>query len=89
MRFDFWREPGSDEIRTQISIEACDTERRLALSQQELEELVSALSSSLGPVELSPEWSSEIGRRIQKIERGAAELHAEEHLALLRQKHSD
>lgn len=51
---------------------------------------MSALSSSLEPVELSPEWTSEIGRRIQKIERGEAELlDAEEHLAELRQKHSD
>ena len=65
-------------------------EEALALSEQEREELVSALSSSLEPVELSPEWSSEIGRRIQKIERGEAELlHAEEHLAELRQKHTD
>ena len=51
---------------------------------------MSALSSSLEPVELTPEWSAEIRRRIQKIERGEAELlDAEEHLAELRQKHSD
>ncbi len=65
-------------------------EEALALSEQEREELVSALSSSLEPVELSPEWSSEIRRRIEKIERGEAELlDAEEHLAELRQKHTD
>ena len=65
-------------------------EEALALSEQEREELVSALSSSLEPVELSPEWSSEIRRRIEKIERGEAELlDAEEHLAELRQKHID
>lgn len=65
-------------------------EEALALSEQEREELVSALSSSLEPVELTPEWSSEIRRRIEKIERGEAELlDAEEHLAELRQKHTD
>ena len=65
-------------------------EEALALSEQEREELVSALSSSLEPVELSPEWSSEIGRRIEKIGRGEAEfLDAEAHLAELRQKHTD
>ncbi len=62
----------------------------LALSQQEREELVSALSTSLDPVELSPEWSAEIGRRVRKIERGEADfLDAEEHLAELRTKHTD
>lgn len=62
----------------------------LALSQQEREELVSALSNSLDPVELSPEWTSEIGRRIEKIERGEAELlDPEEHLAELRRKYAD
>ena len=65
-------------------------EEALALSEQEREGLVSALSSSLEPVELTPEWSAEIRRRIQKIERGEAELlDAEAHLAELRQKHSD
>ena len=65
-------------------------EEALALSQQEREDLLSALGSSLEPVELSPEWSSEIGRRIQKIERGEAGLlDAEEHLDELRQKHTD
>lgn len=59
-------------------------EEALALSQQEREELVRALSSSLDAVELSPEWSSEIGRWIQKIERGDATLlDAEKHLAEL------
>ncbi|MGB5697949.1 MAG: addiction module protein [Polyangiales bacterium] len=65
-------------------------EEALALSEQEREELVSALSSSLGLVELSPEWSSEIDRRIQKIERGEAELlDAEEYLAEVQTRHSD
>ena len=64
-------------------------EEALALSEQEREELVNALSSSPEPVELSPKWSSEIGRRIEKIERGEGEfLDAEEHLADLRQKHT-
>ena len=65
-------------------------EAALALSEQERKELVSALSSSLEPVELTPEWSSEIGRRIEKIERGEAELlDAKEHLADLREGHTD
>jgi len=51
---------------------------------------VSALSSSLEPVELTPELSSEIRRRIEKIERGEAELlDPDEHLAELRRKHID
>ena len=65
-------------------------EEALALSGREREELVTALSSSLDPVELSPEWTSEIGRRIRKIERGEAKfLDAEEHLAEVRTKHTD
>ncbi|MGB3052331.1 MAG: addiction module protein [Polyangiales bacterium] len=65
-------------------------EEALALSQQEREELVGALSNSLDPVQLSPEWSVEIGDRIRKIERGEAKfLDAEEHLAELRAKHTD
>ena len=51
---------------------------------------MSALSSSLEPVELTPEWSSEIGHRIEKIERGEAELlDAKEHLTDLREGHTD
>lgn len=65
-------------------------EEALALSQQEREELVGALSSSLDPVQLSPEWNAEIGDRIRKIERGEAKfLDAEEHLADLRAKHTE
>ena len=65
-------------------------EEALALSQQEREELVGALSSSLDPVQLSPEWNAEIGDRIRKIERGEAKfLDAEEHLAELRAKHTE
>jgi restriction endonuclease Mrr len=38
----------------------------------------------------SPEWSSEIGRRIERIERGEAKfLDIEVHLAELRRKHTD
>jgi len=65
-------------------------EEALALSQREREELVGALSSSLDPVQLSPEWNAEIGDRIRKIERGKAKfLDAEEHLADLRAKHTE
>ncbi len=46
-------------------------EEALALSEQEREELVSALSSSLEPVELNPEWSSE------KLDAAAAYLERE------------
>jgi hypothetical protein len=52
--------------------------------------LEEALALSQQPVQLSPEWSVEIGDRIRKIERGEAKfLDAEEHLAELRQKHTD
>ena len=44
----------------------------LSLPENEREELVAALSDSLDPepVELSLEWTSEIGNRIVQIERG-------------------
>jgi putative addiction module component (TIGR02574 family) len=44
----------------------------LALSEQEREELVAALSDSLAPesVTLSPGWTSEVGNRIAQIESG-------------------
>jgi hypothetical protein len=65
-------------------------EEALALSPQEREELVTALSSSLEPVQLSPKWSVEIGDRIRRITRGDAKfLDAAEHLAQLRQKHTE
>jgi len=49
-------------------------EDALALPAKEREALVEALSDSLDPeaVELSPEWTSEIGERIAKIESGEA-----------------
>ena len=61
----------------------------LALPQEEREELVGALSSSLEPVELSPEWAAEIARRVRKIESGeAVSEDTDEHLQRLRAKHS-
>ena len=60
----------------------------LALPPEDREELVGALSESLDPVRLSPEWESEIARRIAKIESGEAVLHdAEEHLQKLLKKY--
>ena len=60
----------------------------LALPQEEREELVDALSNSLGPVDLSPEGQAEIARRVRKIESGEAVLHdAEENLRKLRNKY--
>jgi putative addiction module component (TIGR02574 family) len=58
----------------------------LALPADEREAVVEALSHSLDPVELSPEWRAEIARRIETIERGEAVLNdAEAHLrAMLR-----
>ena len=63
-------------------------EDALALPQEEREELVEALSNSLEPAELSPEWQSEIAQRIRKIEAGDAVFEdAETHLQRLRAKH--
>jgi len=60
----------------------------LALPQEEREELVGALSSSLEPVALSPEWEAEIASRARKIESGEAAFHdAGEHLQKLRAKY--
>ncbi len=47
-------------------------EEALSLPQEEREEIIGALSGSLEPVELSPEWKSEVARRMQKIDRGEA-----------------
>ena len=49
-------------------------EDALALPEKEREALVEALSDSLDPetVELSPEWNSEIRKRIAQIENGEA-----------------
>ena len=47
----------------------------LALSTSEREGLVDALSRSLDPHRLDPEWEAEITRRIQKIESGEAVVH--------------
>ena len=46
----------------------------LALPPEERAALVDALSESLEPVNVSPEWRDEIRRRIEAIERGEAEL---------------
>lgn len=60
----------------------------LALPVAEREALVEALSDSLEPSELSPEWRAEIARRIQSIERGEATLlDAEAHLRELQAKY--
>lgn len=60
----------------------------LALSQEEREELVDALSNSLEPMELSPGWEVEVARRMRKIENGEAVYHdVEEHLQRLRAKY--
>ena len=60
----------------------------LALPPEDREELVGALSESLDPVRLSPEWEGEIARRIAKIEAGEAVLHdAEEHVEKLLKKY--
>ena len=61
----------------------------LALPSREREELVGALSSSLEPSELNPQWQAEIARRLQKLEDGEATLHdAESHLESLRAKYA-
>ena len=63
-------------------------EAALALPAEAREELVSALSVSLEPTALSPEWESEIARRLEKIEHGEATFYdAEDHLRALRAKH--
>jgi putative addiction module component (TIGR02574 family) len=50
-------------------------ERALGLSEEEREQLIEELARSLNPVELSPAWQAEIGRRIEAIERGEAVIH--------------
>lgn len=65
-------------------------EEALALPQEDREELVGALSTSLEPVELSPEWELEVARRLKKIEDGDAVYQdAEEHLRELRAKYGE
>jgi hypothetical protein len=60
-------------------------EAALTLPADAREELVDALSISLELVTLTPEWQSEILRRLEKIEKGEAIFHdAEEHLQTLR-----
>ncbi len=46
----------------------------LALPAEERAALVDALSASLEPAELSPEWHAELRRRIEAIESGEATL---------------
>lgn len=63
-------------------------EAALALPADAREELVGALSISLEPTPLSPEWEAEIARRIEKIEKGEAIFYdAEDHLRELRAKY--
>lgn len=60
----------------------------LALPANEREELVRVLSISLTPATLSPEWQSELARRLDKIANGEATFHdAESHLRTLQAKH--
>jgi putative addiction module component (TIGR02574 family) len=62
----------------------------LALPANEREALVGALSSSLEPSTLSPEWQAEIARRLERIEGGSATfLDAQEHLQSLRASYGD
>ncbi len=59
----------------------------LALPEEAREELLTTLSASLRPVELSPAWHAEIARRLANIESGeAVVLDAETHFAELRAK---
>lgn len=60
----------------------------LALPQDEREELVSALTESLEPVRVSPEWEAELARRVEAVASGEARvLDAASHLAELRAKY--
>jgi putative addiction module component (TIGR02574 family) len=60
----------------------------LALSDEEREELVAALTQTLAPIDLDPAWKAELARRIAKIESGEAILHdAELHATQLRAKY--
>lgn len=63
-------------------------EAALALPADAREEIIGALSISLDPVTRTPQWQSEIARRLEKIEKGEAIFHdAEEHLQALRAKY--
>ena len=63
-------------------------EAALALPSDAREELVGALSISLEPTALNPEWQAEIARRLERIESGEAMfLDAEDHLRTLRAKY--
>lgn len=60
----------------------------LALTDEEREELVAALTQTLAPLELDPAWKAELARRIAKIESGEAVFHdAELHAKQLRAKY--
>lgn len=50
-------------------------EDALALTDEEREELIAALTRTLPPVEHDSVWKAELARRIAKIESGEAELH--------------
>ena len=58
----------------------------LLLSDDEREDLVAALSDSLHPVDLSDEWSAEVGSRIAEIESGSVELVAGAEVARIIEK---
>jgi len=78
----------SYEFSTVTSTAKKVLEAALALSTEAREELVGALSISLEPTTLSPEWQSEIARRLEEIENGEAIFYdADEHLQTLRAKH--
>lgn len=65
-------------------------EEALALPQDGREELVGALSESLEPVHVTPEWERELARRVKKIEDGQAQFQdAQEHLRELRRKYGE
>jgi len=60
----------------------------LALPADAREELVRALIISLDPVPFSPEWQSELARRLEQIENGAATFYDDQdHLRSMRAKH--
>lgn len=65
-------------------------EQALALPQEDREDLLHALSTSLEPVELDPAWQAEVDRRLSRIETGSASFRdAQEHLEELQGKYGD
>ncbi len=84
-----WRfDPRGRTIPIVTSVAKKVLEAALALPADAREELVGALSISLEPVTLSPEWRAEIARRLETIEKGEAIFYdAEDHLQELRAKY--